>query len=76
MAKVASGAADIGEILSVITDMDDGDHETWFERWRTLGERLQSIASQCAADGHMVSAADAHLRDSTYFGVALESANG
>src|SRR5262245_42161193 len=75
LGHVASGAADTGEILSTIADVDDGDHEAWFERWRALGERLRAIGDHSAAGGHAVSAADAYLRASTYFGLALGGAS-
>lgn len=71
LGKVTSGAADVGEILSTIAEIDQGDSQDWFERWMALGDRVRAIADESAAGGHPVSAADAYLRASTYFGVAL-----
>lgn len=73
LGRVASGAADIGEILSTIAAVDEGDAQAWFDRWMALGEHVQKIADECAERGHSVSAADCYLRASTYFGVALGS---
>lgn len=73
LGQVASGAADTGEILSTIAEVDEGDHEAWFEGWMALGERVRRIADKASEGGHLVSAADAYLRASTYFGVALGS---
>ncbi|TCL64671.1 alpha/beta fold hydrolase [Rhizobium sp. BK251] len=73
LGRVASGAADIGEVLSTIAEIDEGDSQAWFDRWMALGERVQTIAEESAARGHLVSAAGSYLRASTYFGVALGS---
>jgi hypothetical protein len=73
LGKAASGAADIGEVLSTIAEIDEDDHQAWFERWVALGERVQKVADKCVSCGHLVSAADAYLRASTYFGIALGS---
>ncbi|QRM55393.1 alpha/beta hydrolase [Sinorhizobium sp. BG8] len=71
LGKVASGAADTGEVLSAIAEIDEGDPQAWFDRWMALGERVQKIADESAARGHLLSAAGSYLRASTYFGVAL-----
>lgn len=71
LGKAASGAVDIGEVLATIAEIDEGDHQAWFERWMALGARLQKVADECRASGYLVSASDTYLRASTYYGVAL-----
>lgn len=73
LGKVTSGGADIGEVLSTIAVIDEGDAQGWFEGWMALGMRLQKIADESSAEGHFLSAAASYLRASTYFGVALGS---
>ncbi|WP_203423171.1 alpha/beta fold hydrolase [Sinorhizobium sp. BG8] len=57
--------------MSAIAEIDEGDPQAWFDRWMALGERVQKIADESAARGHLLSAAGSYLRASTYFGVAL-----
>jgi hypothetical protein len=73
LGKVASGAAETGEVLSAIAGVDEGDPQAWFDGWMALGERVQDAADESAARGHLVSATSSYLRASTYFGVALGS---
>lgn len=68
-----SGAADVGEVLAAVAGVKDKDHEAWFTAWLALGDRLAGQAADAAAGGHMVSAAAADLRASTYYAVAVNA---
>ncbi|MBS0478577.1 MAG: prolyl oligopeptidase family serine peptidase [Proteobacteria bacterium] len=63
----------IGEILAATKGLRGSDHEGWFTAWHDLAERTLGIADAAAAAGHRVSAADAYLRASGYYGVALNA---
>ena len=63
----------IGEILAATHGLRGSDHERWFTAWHDLAERTIGIADAAAAAGHRVSAADAYLRASAYYGVALNA---
>lgn len=71
-----SGAADVGEVLAAVDDVKPNDARAWFEAWVRLGERVDGIADACAQRQHTTSAAEARLRASTYYGVAVNAASG
>lgn len=65
------GAADPGEVLAATSGVrSDAD---WLAAWRGLAERSAETAAAAVAAGHRVSAAQAYLRASTYFGVAVNA---
>lgn len=66
-------AADVGEVLAAVTGVKASDHEAWFLAWHGLGDRASQIARHADQNGHSVSAAEAWLRASTYFGVAVNA---
>ena len=70
------GAADAGEILATVERIPSGDFEQWYQEWFALGERMQGIAEQCAASGHLVSARKAFLRAATYFSASAVFIDG
>lgn len=67
------GAADIGEVLAATAGIRKNDHQGWFAAWTGLAERTAGVADDAAAAGHRVSAAEAYLRASAYFGVAVNA---
>ena len=72
MTELALGAtyhrgADIGECLSTVARIKDGDAESWFGEWTATAER---IAAAAEGAGHGVSAAEAWLRAATYYDTA------
>jgi hypothetical protein len=75
MTELALGAtyhrgADIGECLATIARIEDGDAESWFVEWRATAERIATIAADCEAAGHRVSARQAWLRAASYYDAA------
>ena len=70
------GAGDIGEMLSTAGRIADGDAESWCREWIATGQRVAAIAEECANHGYRLSARQAYLRASTYYAVALSSADG
>lgn len=69
-------AADVGEILSTIDRIKDGDYEGWFREWYATAERVHRIADECASANHRVSARAAYLRASGYYFMATRSLDG
>ncbi len=67
VAAATSGGADIGECLSAINKIEDGDDESWFKAWNDLAKRVEAEALEMEAKGHDVSAASAFLRVSNYY---------
>jgi hypothetical protein len=69
----AEGASDPGEVLAATSGIKKGDHQGWFTAWSSLAQRTLETAQASAAAGHRVSAAEAFLRASAYFGVAVNA---
>lgn len=72
----SEGAAEIGEVLAATSGIRKGDHEAWFAAWSDLALRTLAIADEAAASEHVVSASEAYLRASAYFGIAVNAASG
>jgi dienelactone hydrolase len=64
------GGADIGEVITTAERITPGDWESWYREWRALADRIASIADECAAGGHTISASSAYLRASNYYRTA------
>jgi len=70
------GAVDIGEVLSTVERIQEGDFESWYREWYATGERLEGIANTCAAAGNGVSARQAYLRAACYYAACLSMIDG
>lgn len=70
------GLADVGEVLSTVERIPEGDSEAWVTEWSATAERLADAAERSAAAGHTVSARTAALRASLYFDLASSMAPG
>jgi len=62
--------ADIGECLSTVARVKNGDAESWFEEWSGTADRIAAAARESEQGGHRVSARDAWLRAATYYDTA------
>ncbi|MCT1394665.1 prolyl oligopeptidase family serine peptidase [Microbacterium sp. p3-SID338] len=71
--RTAAGAGDPGEILAATEQVRKNDHEGWFDAWNSLADRTAQTADTAASHGHTVSAADAYLRASAYYAVAVNA---
>lgn len=54
------GAGDIGEMLSAVASITDGDATSWVTQWRTLAGRIETTGEACLNAGHRVSARQAY----------------
>jgi len=63
-------AADIGECFAVASQIEDGNYESWVAAWLAMADRLKGVGQHAEAAGHGVSASEAFLRASTYYGAA------
>jgi hypothetical protein len=70
------GAAEIGEVLAATAGVRKNDHQGWFAAWNALAERTAKIGDASAAAGHRISASEAYLRASAYYGVAVNAISG
>jgi hypothetical protein len=65
------GCADLGEALTAVHAIEDGNDRSWVTAWQTLADRICAIADGTLAAGHRVSARGAYLRAATYYAAAM-----
>jgi hypothetical protein len=65
-----SGGAATGECYATISKVKDGDLRGWGDAWEETATRIEETASRCESEGHAISAAEAYLRASRYWGTA------
>jgi hypothetical protein len=70
------GAGDIGEMLTAVASITDGDAESWVTQWRMLAGRIETTGEACLNAGHRVSARQAYLRAAVYFAAAYVFVDG
>jgi dienelactone hydrolase len=64
------GAGDIGEMLTAVAKVVDGDANSWVAEWSGLAARIQAIGDESLKGGHKVSARNAYLRAAVYYAAA------
>ncbi|MCP4006006.1 MAG: alpha/beta hydrolase [bacterium] len=62
--------ADIGEVLSTVHRIADGDIESWYAMWHLTAERVYGAGAESERRGHAISAGQAFLRASNYYRAA------
>jgi hypothetical protein len=67
---------DVGEMLTAVANISDGDATSWVKEWRALAERIQAIGDACLKAGHRVSARGAYLRAAVYYAAAFVFVDG
>jgi len=68
--SMASGGADLGELLTATSRIEDFDTESWYDSWNTMALQLRANAREFEAAGHERSAMQAYFRATTYFRAA------
>jgi dienelactone hydrolase len=63
-------AADAGELFAIASQIPDGDYDAWVTVFVAYGDRMLGIGESSEAAGDLVSAREAYLRASTYYGEA------
>ena len=63
-------AADVGELFAAASQITDGDYDSWYDTFYALGEQVQRIAESSASLSDPISAREAWLRASGYYGQA------
>lgn len=64
---IASGGADLGEMLTITSQVKDYDKESWHQAWNAMARRLRDAADRDAAAGHSVSAMQQYFRATEYY---------
>jgi alpha-beta hydrolase superfamily lysophospholipase len=63
----ASGGADIGEALTALDRVKEGDDESWYSSWKALADLLAKQAESFAGSGDTVSAQECYFRACEYY---------
>ena len=66
LGSAAYGGADVGECLETARHVQEGDLGSWYDAWRGLGGRVQSLARDEEAAGRIETARLAYLRACSY----------
>ncbi|MFJ8471279.1 alpha/beta hydrolase family protein [Kitasatospora sp. NPDC094011] len=64
------GGADLGEVLTTLRAIPEGDEDAWLRQWRRTAQRVHAIGTDALTAGHRVSAREALLRASNYYRTA------
>ena len=75
LGSVYSRAADVGEVLTTVDRVHDGDARSWVAEWTATAERVAGLAREAEAAGHLRTAAARWLRTATYLAAAAEKAD-
>lgn len=70
LARVADGAAEIGECRAAVAATGGGGPDAWHAAWSGLADRLAAAGDESAAKGHRTSAREAWIRAATYYQVS------
>lgn len=67
VAKCDAAMANIGECLTIASQIAPGDRDSWYVAWSAFADGLASQADRAAQHGHAVSAASLRLRAAEYY---------
>lgn len=67
---VATGGAEIGEVVATAAGIEDSAPDAWWERWNALAERLRRRGDEAVSEGRWETAAASWLRASNYYRTA------
>lgn len=69
------GGSAVGECYETASRIVDGDFQSFTDAWRVTAKRIEAVGWDCLKKGHRVSARDAFLRATTYWGATTMYAN-
>lgn len=67
---IASGGADLGELLTITSRVEDFDQESWYQSWNAMALEVRAAGDEFAASGHDLAAKQAYFRATNYFRAA------
>ncbi|MEO8757873.1 MAG: acetylxylan esterase [Devosia sp.] len=69
------GGSAVGECYETASRIIDGDFQSFIEAWEVTAKRVEAIGWDCLKQGYKVSARDAFLRATTYWGATTNYAH-
>lgn len=67
---IATGGADLGELLTITGQVEDFDQESWYQAWNSMALKVRATGNEFAASGHNLAARQAYFRATNYFRAA------
>lgn len=67
IAKACHGGADFGECIATAYVIEEGNHDSWYDAWNAMADRIYAVAESCDKQSHRISAYNAYLRSSEYY---------
>jgi alpha-beta hydrolase superfamily lysophospholipase len=67
------GGCEIGEAFYTVGNIEDGNPQSWQERWAWMASQVEVRAESALAAGHKVSARESYLKASNYYRTAVVS---
>lgn len=71
VSTTSAGAAELGECVETMSQVRNGDFESWIEHWSTTADRVASFAGRQLSAGDKLNAKSAFLRASNYYRMAV-----
>lgn len=66
LGTVHNGGCEIGEAFYAVSQMKDGDPQSWVDQWKAMAQRVEKAADESLKNGHKVSAREAYFRAAAY----------
>jgi esterase/lipase len=63
----ATGGADLGEVLTITSQIEDFNKESWYKSWDSMAGRVHAMADEFASGKHATSAREAYFRATNYY---------
>lgn len=67
---IATGGSDLGEALTAISRIKDGDQADWFKSWFAMAGHVEDLARGFLEEGHELSSQEAFFRATNYYRAA------
>ncbi len=67
ISQSCAGGADIGECLSTVYRIKEGDDESWYSEWLSTAQRVEKMAQDFQDQGDLISAKECYFRASNYY---------
>ena len=67
ISQACVGGADIGECLSTVYRIKEGDDESWYSEWLSTAQRVEKMAQDFQDQGDQISAKECYFRASNYY---------
>jgi len=64
---IASGASDLGELLTITSTVEDYNKDSWYKAWNSMAAEVHAMGDNFSVDGHGISAREAYFRATNYY---------